>query len=151
MHAVRDFSEAIQIDNKIGDFYTDRGLSRRVLGEYAGAAGDFQQAIDLSNTDVVATNQLAWLLATCPDPAVRNGDKAVERATRACELTDWNLNSLDTLAAAYAEKGEFLQAVKYQKRILDGNALDRRAEEQHWIRLSRYQQKQPHRDPSPMD
>lgn len=151
MNAVRDFSEAIQIDNKIGDFYTDRGLSRQVLGEYAKAAEDFQQAIDLSDTDVVAINQLAWLLATCPDPAVRNGDKAVERATRACELTDWNLNSLDTLAAAYAEKGEFLQAVKYQKRILDANALDRRAEEQHWIRLSRYQQKQPHRDPSPMD
>ncbi len=57
-------------------------------------------------------NTLAGVLATCPEPALRNGPEAVELAQRACELTGHaNASLLRTLAAAYAETGDRQQAI----------------------------------------
>jgi tetratricopeptide (TPR) repeat protein len=67
-----------------------------------------------------ARNGLAWLLATCPDDDIRDGAKAVEHATKACELTNWeNAAFVDTLAAAYAESGDFDSAVKQQRKAIE--------------------------------
>ena len=61
---------------------------------------------------VEALNNLAWLLAAHPDAQFRNGADAVQLATRACELTKYqNPVPLATLAAAYAETGQFQTAV----------------------------------------
>ena len=61
-------------------------------------------------------NDCAWLLATSTKDEVRNGTRAVELATKACTLTDWqNPAFLDTLAASYAEKGDFPEALKWQR------------------------------------
>ena len=54
-------------------------------------------------------NNLAWILATCPEATVRNGKEAVKHA-RLGDLTCWE--DLDTLAAAYAENGNFDEAIK---------------------------------------
>jgi len=57
-------------------------------------------------------NDLAWILATSPDAAVRNGREAVTLAERACKLTNYKMPLLiGTLAAAYAEAGRFPDAV----------------------------------------
>src|SRR5262249_33220854 len=49
---------------------------------------------------------LSWILATDPNPEVRNGAEAVRMAERACQLTEFkNARMLLTLAAAYAEAG----------------------------------------------
>ncbi len=64
-------------------------------------------------------NDLAWLLATCDDPKVRNGADAVKFAEQAVAKTDRkNPMILDTLAAAYAEAGQFDQAVNAQKEAI---------------------------------
>jgi len=48
------------------------------------------------------------------------GKQAVEYATKACELTEWkSANFIGTLAAAYAEIGDFSKAIKYQKQAMD--------------------------------
>lgn len=58
-----------------------------------------------------AANNLAWLLATAPDPALRNTSQAVDLAEWACTMTQYrDANMLDTLAAAYAAAQRFPQA-----------------------------------------
>ena len=51
------------------------------------------------------------MMATDPDPSVRNGSEAVRLAERAVQLTGAREPTLlDTLAAAYAEAGRFQEA-----------------------------------------
>jgi serine/threonine-protein kinase len=56
---------------------------------------------------------------------VRNGHKAVEDATKACELTQWNdMNSVDTLAAACTGTGAFDRAVKFERQYSESKPSD---------------------------
>ena len=91
-----------------------------ILKEYARALEGFDAVIreypDLS----LAHERRAYILATSPDPRLRNGKAAVVSATRACELTTWHdANVISTLAAAYAESGDFASAVHYEKMAQD--------------------------------
>jgi tetratricopeptide (TPR) repeat protein len=76
------------------------GLER--LRDIAANAPDSPRMLD----------QIAWLLATYPDSDSRDAAEAVRLAERACALTDRRVPALlDTLAAAYAETGDFSRAV----------------------------------------
>jgi len=93
-------------------------------------------------------NSLAWLQATCPIAEFRDGAKAVENATKACELTDWkNFSYVDALAASYAEVGDFDSAVKWQKNAIDLLAEDTSVElrSAYESRLDLYQSGKPYR------
>ena len=68
-------------------------------------------ALLLQQDQPAALDGLAWILATDPNPAVRNGTEAVRMSERACELTGRKDPArLKTLAAAYAEAGQFPEA-----------------------------------------
>jgi hypothetical protein len=91
-------------------------------------------------------NQRAWIWATCPEARFRDGKKAVESATRACELADWKEpDVLSTLAAASAESGDFDSAVKWQEKA-QGLYWDADDKEQGLARLILYQAKKPYRE-----
>lgn len=93
---------------------------------------------------------LARLLATCPDDKARDGKRAVEYATTACERTGWkDPMYLDTLAAAYAEAGQFEEAVRYQTRALEDPTLKGDLRKAARQRLELYRQKKPFRDQGP--
>jgi serine/threonine protein kinase/Flp pilus assembly protein TadD len=65
-------------------------------------------------------NRLALFQAAFPSAEFRDGVKAVENSTKACELTNWkNHEYISTLAASYAETGDFDSAVKWQKEAID--------------------------------
>ncbi|HWX18489.1 MAG TPA: fused MFS/spermidine synthase [Candidatus Binatia bacterium] len=72
----------------------------------------YREAVARDPNSSVALNNLACLLATSPDPELRNGPEAVALAEKACALTQYqNTSAVSTLAAAYAEAGRFDQAV----------------------------------------
>jgi Flp pilus assembly protein TadD len=64
-------------------------------------------------------NELAWLLATFPNPSARDGQEAVRLAERACVMTNrTDPPLLATLAAAHAEKGNFPNAINTARNAL---------------------------------
>jgi hypothetical protein len=79
---------------------------------HALAIERFREAVAREPNSSLALNNLACLLATAPDPALRDGPEAVRLAERACALTQYrNTSTISTLAAAYAEAGRFEEAV----------------------------------------
>jgi cytochrome c-type biogenesis protein CcmH/NrfG len=62
---------------------------------------------------------MAWFRATNPDARFRDGAQAVALARHAAELTPEDPDTLDALAAAYAEAGRFAEAVETARKALD--------------------------------
>jgi tetratricopeptide (TPR) repeat protein len=83
------------------------------LGQTKESLGEWREILRIRPDDAMALNAVAWILATSPDAALRNGEEAVLRAKFAVEFgPSMNPQFLDTLAAAYAEAGQFAKAVK---------------------------------------
>jgi len=144
--AMADYDQAILIDPKSRLAYINRGLLYEAGGDYRKAFDDFEKAIRLNSGDAFAYNNLAWLLATCPNSAFRDGRKAVEFANKACELTQWkHPDWVDTLAAAFAETGDFAQAIKWETKYLETPNLAKSNAAGATIRLKLYQARQPYR------
>jgi tetratricopeptide (TPR) repeat protein len=80
----------------------------------------YRKDLEIRPEHAEAHNNLAWLLATCPAGALRNGAEAIEHAQRAIQfLGDARPDILDTLAAAYAEARRFPEAVASAHKALE--------------------------------
>jgi len=83
-----------------------------LLNRSGEAVQSFREAIHLAPKSPAYLNQLAGVLASSSDAGIRNGKEAIDLATRACDLTAHkNAAFLDTLSMAYAETGQFAQAI----------------------------------------
>ncbi|MFO1489007.1 MAG: tetratricopeptide repeat protein [Verrucomicrobiota bacterium] len=91
----------------------------RATGDVRGALEHYRAALKQSPDLVEGLNNAAWLLATSPEAALRNGPEAVRFAERAYELTRRSdAAMLGTLSAAYAEAGRFPDAVAAAERAI---------------------------------
>ena len=100
------------------------GNARLARREPAMAVAHYREAIALDSQDVYAWNNLAWILATHPDPELRDGAEAVQLAEEALRKSKGMIPVLwDTLSAAYAEVGQYDKAVAAATK---GHALARR-------------------------
>jgi tetratricopeptide (TPR) repeat protein len=94
------------------DVQFDFGLFLSQHGNPGEAMNYFSAALKRHPDFPAALNQLAWILSTSPNFKLRDGKKAVELAERASELTqNKRPDVLTTLAAAYAEIGQFEKAI----------------------------------------
>lgn len=141
-----DVEAAIRLSTDDPAAYWLRGKVREEAYDYRSALADYQQAVRLDAEDSISLNCLAWLLAAAPDAQLRDGRRAVQAALRACEIEkaeEWD--AVDTLAAAFAEAGNFSKAVFSQK-----EALRLAPSEEHpdlQARLDLYKAKKPYRLP----
>jgi tetratricopeptide (TPR) repeat protein len=89
-------------------------------GRNSEAVIHYRKALETDTNSVMGLNNLAWILATDSDPALRNGQEAIALADRACRLTQYDQAMLiGTLAAAYAEVGRFDDAVTTAQKARD--------------------------------
>jgi tetratricopeptide (TPR) repeat protein len=118
--AVKDFDVAVKLDPQSAVAYNDRGGAWEFQHQYAKAVADYDTAIKLDPGYTLAFNNLGWLYASATDPQFRSGQKALEYTQAACKATDWKYwLFLGSLAAAYAEAGQFDDAVKWQAKNLE--------------------------------
>ncbi len=110
--AVRYFSDAARIDPSNAVVHSHFALALVQSGRTKEAVPQYQEVLRLSPDVPDALNNLAWILATNPDPEVRNGAEAVHLAERACQLTHDKVPAMiSTLGAAYAEAVRFEDAI----------------------------------------
>ena len=93
--------------------------SLATVGRATEAVAQYEEALRLEPDFADAYNNLAWLRATDPEARNRNGTEAVRLAKQAVLLKATNPNCLDTLAAAYAEIGQFSHAVSNAESALE--------------------------------
>ncbi len=133
--------------------YYRRGHGNKIKSvEYPEMIADYERAVRIDPNNAQALAELGWVRATCPVSELRDGKRAVEAATRACELTNWkNHEYISTLAAAYSEAGDFDNAIKWQKKAIDLRPKDEHAELQaeYRERLELYESSRPYREGAP--
>jgi tetratricopeptide (TPR) repeat protein len=111
--AEKHLRTAIQLEPKAPDAYYDLGRLLLLRGQASEGIPYFRRAVELDPNFVTALNALARIYATHPDDRIRNGPQAVLLAERACRLAGRRSPLLlDTLAAAYAEAGNYDQAIR---------------------------------------
>src|SRR5437016_7561358 len=117
--AIAQFEKCLSMSPDFAEAHHDLANALRRKGRYRDALAHYESALRIDPRSVLTLNNLGWLLATCADPSVRNGPRAVEVAARA-ELLSGGEDPLilHTLAAAYAENGQFSQAVETAQRAL---------------------------------
>ena len=149
--AMADYAKAIDVNPTWGMLFTNRGLTWQRLGEYQKALDDFNRSIDVEPGYGQAYQAKAWLLATCPDPKFLNGAEALGMAKQAVFI-DHDQSTLDTLAAAMARAGDFVQAAAVQRQAVDiarGPRGEEPAPEAMLLRLQLYSKKKPYTAPRP--
>jgi tetratricopeptide (TPR) repeat protein len=125
-----------------------QGAALTLQGRFGEAVRCLERVLAICPENADAQNNLAWILATAPDAALRDGPRAVELATAANRSSGGgNASFLDTLAAACAEAGRYPEAVDAARRALDMAAGQQVVAGRISARLRLYESGLPYHEP----
>jgi tetratricopeptide (TPR) repeat protein len=111
--ALADYNRAVELAPAYPEALANRGDAYRSMGQWSRADADYRRALELDPNSARARQSAAWLMATCPEAEYRNDQLAVQYAEKALELIGHDdYQYLDTLAAAYANAGDFPNALQ---------------------------------------
>jgi len=147
--AIREWQSALDLDPKYAEAHFSLGDVLDAQGRTAEALAHWRDGIDLQPNNASVLRRVAWVLATSPDWSLRNGVEALAYAVRAVELSHGNdARILDTLAAAYAAKGRFADAVLTARRALARAVQEKQTAlaDEIAARIALYEAERPFRD-----
>ncbi|MHC4962212.1 MAG: tetratricopeptide repeat protein [Planctomycetota bacterium] len=154
--AVLEFEQILQRNPDNANAYYLLGRLYEDEKEFERALDYYRMAQALRPTSNTVLNRIAWLLATCPDSSIRNGQEAIELAGQLenAFLKKESAEYLCTLAAAYAETARYQEAVVTAEKALSA-ALNKKTRDDELIELisnclEHYRQSQPYHDGSAM-
>ena len=120
LQAIPTLDRVLELDPANTTALSLRGNMFLLVGKHAEALDDFAQTMKLDPEDSGVLNNYAWTLATSTFDELRDGPKAIEVATRACEIGDFeDPTVLSTLAAAYAETNDFESAIRWSQEAVE--------------------------------
>jgi tetratricopeptide (TPR) repeat protein len=150
--AILHFQTALQIQPDSADYHRQMGRALSRARRLAEAVRQYETVLQIRPDDIQAAGYLAWVLASNPDPSLRDGPRAVELALRANRLSGGqDPDILGTLAVAYADVGEFPDAIATARlalQMLDPAANSPMADALR-AQIALYQSGQPFRDTGP--
>src|SRR5437016_3224127 len=118
--AIKLFETTLKLDPAYGPAHNGIASALHRQGRLAEAIAEYERAVHLRPESAGILSNLAWMLATCSDPSLRDGQRALALAQRADRLSGGaNPRILRSLAAAYAEVNQFGQAAKTARHALD--------------------------------
>lgn len=147
--AIKTLDEALRLEPARVPSRLARALAFQRLGKTAEAMAEYRAILKLDPAAVAIANDLAWILATNPNDRLRNGAEAVRLLDKIPrEGSEAQPEFLDTLAAAYAEAGDFPKAMAVARQAADAakNAGQTDLVKDIESRLATYRQKRPFRD-----
>ena len=146
--AIRRFTKALETDGDAFAALRGRSDAEISIGDHVAAIADLEKAHTLKPDDTGILNNLAWLLATSPNDAIRDAARAITLAEKACEATEWKEGHIiSTLAAGHAEKGDFEAAQKFSRKAIDADTTaGGDVEDQLKNELANYQAGKPWRE-----
>jgi serine/threonine-protein kinase len=124
--AIAAFKEAIRInpvDSGLGklrnEVYDDLGTALAMQGKMKEAIASWKAAVRIEPGNAHAHNSLAWFLATCSDPGLRNPKQAVSHAERATTLAPNDAGNWNTLGVAQYRNGNSAAAIESLTRSIN--------------------------------
>ena len=118
--AVDAWQNTIRIRPKFSQGHENLGYALYLQARFPDSLTQLRLALEEEPNRLFALNLAAGLLATCPDPSIRNGAEALALADRAKQLTGGkNPAVLDTFSEALAENGRFAQAIEVEQEALE--------------------------------
>jgi len=151
--AIEVLSDLLQADPGNVPALRSRGDALLSVGDHKKAIEDYEAAVDSVGEVEFETadefqkqeaagiyNNLSWVLATSPNDSVRDGKRSLELAEKAAKLSDYKAaHILSTLAAAYAEAGNFEKAIQWSEKAVQlGDEEDHEQLEQLELELDSY-------------
>jgi len=146
--ALEHFEQAVSLRPSFAKAHQNRGIVLERLGRTSEAIAAYRETLRFDPGAREVEKRVAWILATDPDPAVRNGAEAVRLAQSASVAAGGrDAHALDVLAAAFAETGRFDDAVRTAEQALQlaGASTAGEARDAAEARLALYREGRPFR------
>jgi tetratricopeptide (TPR) repeat protein len=109
--AIAEYRQVIKLKPDYAAAHYNLFLALQRQGKIGEAIVAFEKVIELEPKHALRLNELAWLLATCPEAKYRDPKWAVELAKRAVELKPQEGNYWNTLGVAHYRAGSWKDAV----------------------------------------